>query len=741
MKRIQGTILTALVLALLLSLPVYALAPGEPIDDWSAALSADASLSGTVFWTGKNYRTETVLTLTPGGETRAFAVSASPMSEQQEIGEAAAALEKEGLRVLGGTNGGFFTFATGIPVGLAVSGGVLLADDEGLNAVGFRADGSIVFGRPALSVALKTDAQSWPVRGWNRSAPGEWSIFTPECAETVPAREHSLCLLLRCDALPGLSGEAEAEIERVWESDGAGVEIPEGRLLALLPPADEDTAAQLPEAFAEGTHLTLEKRCAEGWEDVDSAVGILYPLLTDGEIAPELETAAAPRTAVGVREDGTLLLYTLDGRQSGYSVGGGLTLVAERLRELGCVTAGALDGGGSTLLTASLPGEEGLRIFNSPSEGKPRKVANYILLAVPAETDGGARQLSADPIHINAVAGAQLRLTVRAGDGSGLPAPLPEELEFTVSEGLGTVIDGVYHAAGSGSGEIRVSAPGLTDAVIPVRVTDSPEELLLYGERYGLKTESLTLWPGYEVDLTVRAYVNHLLLSGDDRCYVWSVEGAIGSVDETGHFIPGEISAEGTLRAAAGESSAEIPIRIWTGIPFADVPASHPLFDAVKYVYDNGIFKGTSDTAFEPETVMDRAMLVTVLWRLEGSPEPETAAVFEDVAPETWYGKAVAWAAQQGIVKGYSDTLFAPTDALTREQVFAILHRWAGLPEAEETADVPEDTDDWALASLQWAVGAGVFVWQEETPPAAREEMSRALVADALMRFQKVNQE
>ena len=180
-------------------------------------------------------------------------------------------------------------------------------------------------------------------------------------------------------------------------------------------------------------------------------------------------------------------------------------------------------------------------------------------------------------------------------------------------------------------------------------------------------------------------------------------------MDETGHFIPGEISAEGTLRAAAGESSVEIPIRIWTGVPFADVPASHPLFDAVKYVYDNGIFKGTSDTAFEPETVMDRAMLVTVLWRLEGSPEPETAAAFEDVAPETWYGKAVAWAAQQGIVKGYSDTLFAPTDALTREQVFAILHRWAGLPEAEETADVPEDTDDWALASLQWAVGAGVF--------------------------------
>ena len=84
----------------------------------------------------------------------------------------------------------------------------------------------------------------------------------------------------------------------------------------------------LPEDFSAGAALTLELRCAEGWEDVDSAVGILYPLLEDGEIVPKLTASAAPRTAVGVRADGTLILYALDGRRSGHSIGGGLTHAA-----------------------------------------------------------------------------------------------------------------------------------------------------------------------------------------------------------------------------------------------------------------------------------------------------------------------------------------------------------------------------------------------------------------------------
>ena len=744
-KQLTALALAAALLAALAA-PAFADALGESVDEWSVALMEGAELSGESFWTGDDLRTEYRLTLAPGSAAVPAAVSGDPMRAKRTLQAAADALESEGMHVLGGVNGGFYTVATGEPVGLAVSGGQLLHADEGLQAVGFRADGSVIFGRPKLSIMLCSEEAEWPIMGWNQTAAGGFSIFTPLCDEAIALTAHTMCVLLDAPEIPGLSGETELTVREVWESDGSAVTIPEYTLLLTLPPLppeEKDGDARpdtLPDALTDGDGLTLRCACAEGWEDVDSAVGILYPLIEDGEIVPKLISTAAPRTAIGLRADGTLILYALDGRRSGHSIGGGLTDAAARMKELGCVTAGALDGGGSTQIAAFLPGDGGLRVFNRPSDNELRKVANYILLAVRAEPTGQVSRLSMEPLHINAVAGAAIPLTVRAADEFGFGAEVPEDLDFTVSDGLGEVRDGQYYASGNGSGSITVSSPGLQSVSIPVRVAGSPDELFLFGEKYGQKTEKLTLEPGYEVDLTVRAYDRHILLSGNDLCYIWELDEAVGTVDETGHITPGDVSASGVLTVTAGESSTEIPITIWTGIPFRDVPRHHRFFDAVRYVYDNGIFRGTADDMFEPETVMNRGMLVTVLWRMEGSPDAAQPAAFEDVAADAWYADAVAWAAENGIVNGYSETRFAPTDDLTREQILTILHRWAKLPEAppaEDAPSYPEGTDahDWALAALQWAAAASVYVWTEEDGPAPCAAMDRANVADVLMRY------
>ena len=740
-KKLLPLLLAA---ALLLPTAVPALAfegvLGEQVDEWSAALNADTLLSGTIFWTGDDYRSEYCLTLTPGGLTVPVVVSADPLRARQSLEEAAAALEARGLHVLGGTNGGFYTVATGEPVGLTVSDGALLHDDEGLQAVGFCADGGVRCGSAELRMTVRTENEEWTIAGWNRNASGGFSAWTPDCAASIALPAHSMCVLLDAPERPGLSCELTVSIAQIWESDGDAVTVPEETLLLTTMPRDEETAWELPAAFTEGAEMTLVIACAEGWEDVTSAVGIVYPLLENGEELPKLTASAAPRTAIGIREDGTLLLYAIDGRQSGYSIGAGLTHVAQRMRELGCVTAGALDGGGSTQLAAFLPGEGALRMFNHTSERELRKVSNYILFASSAEPSGIAEQLTMEPLHINAVAGAKIPLTVRASDRNGFGAPLPQDLTFAVSDGLGAVVDGQYVAAGTGSGTITVSAPGLQSGTIQVDVTESPEELLLYGEKYGKLTESLTLEPGYEVDLKVRAYDRHILLSGHDLCYTWELDESVGTVDETGHLVPGNYSATGLLTVSAGETVTQIPITVWTGIPFSDVGRFDRYFEAVKYVYEHSIFKGTGETVFEPETVMNRAMLVTVLWRMEGEPTAETPAAFADVVPGEWYADAVAWASEQGIVNGYSPEEFGPLDDLTCEQILTILHRWAGLPELPEDGPrFPEDdpeADDWALAALQWAAAAHVFVWDEESGPEVRSPMTRARVADVLMRYE-----
>ncbi len=148
MKRQMTALALALTLLTALAAPAYADALGERVDEWSAVLAPGAELAGESFWTGDDLRTEYRLTLVPGGAAVPVVVGGEPLRAQRTLQEAAAALEAEGLRVLGGVNGGFYTVATGEPVGLAVSGGTLLHDDEGLKAVGFRAEGGVIFGRP-----------------------------------------------------------------------------------------------------------------------------------------------------------------------------------------------------------------------------------------------------------------------------------------------------------------------------------------------------------------------------------------------------------------------------------------------------------------------------------------------------------------------------------------------------------------------------------------------------------------
>ena len=719
--------------ALLLTLPVQAAVLGEQVDGYSTSLARGVTLSRTSYWTGSDYRSENYLTLSPGSTAVPVAVSGDPLWAQQSLAAAAGRLEQQGLHVLGGSNGGFYTIATGEPVGLVASGGVLRADDQGLSAFGFRGDGSAIYGKPEVRLRLGAGEQTVAIAALNHAAGPGLRLYTADCATSVKAAGVSWSVLCAAEDLPGFSGSVTLTVESVGEVEGS-VKLPAaGRVLLLLPKEIDGVAQSLPEFITEGAELELESSCAPGWEDVDSAVGVLYPLVENGTVLSDLEPYAAPRSAIGLKADGSLVLYTIDGRQSGHSVGAGLSTVAQRMQELGCVSAATLDGGGSTQLAAQLPGESGLTTQNRPSDGSARRVVNYILLTTPAKTAGAAALLALYPLSINAVAGAEIPLTVKAVDQNGLPAQTPQRLSYTVSGGLGRVENGVFYAAGNGSGSITVSAPGLESATIPLRVVASPEKLEFYGEKYGKLTTSLTLEPGQEVDLTVRATDRHVQLSGDDKNYTWTLDPAVGTVDETGHLIPGDTSGSGMLTASIGSSSVSIPITIESGLPFQDVSRSDPYFDAVKYVYEHGIFAGTGATTFSPDAVMERGMLVTVLWRMCDKPEASAPASFADVPADAWFAPAVAWAVEAGLVKGYSESRFGPYDFLNREQILTILHRWAGSPEVGDTGIDLEDASDYALPALRWALAQKLLRPDPETGLQPLGDMTRAAVAEVLM--------
>ncbi len=173
-------------------------------------------------------------------------------------------------------------------------------------------------------------------------------------------------------------------------------------------------------------------------------------------------------------------------------------------------------------------------------------------------------------------------------------------------------------------------------------------------------------------------------------------------------------------------------------LPFTDVTPEDWFYTAVEYLYNEGIMNGTSETEFSPEYELNRATVVTILYRLEGEPEVETAGTFSDVEECEWYTAAVEWAASVGIVKGYEDGTFAPKKAVTREQLAAIIYRYAefkGITIAETTAELGEEAvvSDWAKANVEWAVSEGLLVEGENVN--ATENANRAEVAAMIYTF------
>ena len=110
---------------------------------------------------------------------------------------------------------------------------------------------------------------------------------------------------------------------------------------------------------------------------------------------------------------------------------------------------------------------------------------------------------------------------------------------------------------------------------------------------------------------------------------------------------------------------------------FTDVPAGSWYYGAAAYAYNNGLFAGTTDTTFAPDMTMTRAMLVSVLWRLAGEPAPKGTNTFDDVPNGTWYTDAVTWAAENGVVAGIGNGRFDPDGSVTREQTAVILFNYA----------------------------------------------------------------
>lgn len=174
---------------------------------------------------------------------------------------------------------------------------------------------------------------------------------------------------------------------------------------------------------------------------------------------------------------------------------------------------------------------------------------------------------------------------------------------------------------------------------------------------------------------------------------------------------------------------------------FSDVRETDWFYSDIGYASGKGLMQGTSDTLFAPNNPTTRGMLVTILWRLDGEPV-ESGNAFSDVASDTYYYNAVAWASKCGIVSGYSNTIFSPNDNITREQLASILYRYSEYKKYDisKTSELSEYTDknqisDYAVSAMQWANANGIITGTSDDTLSPQGNALRCQIAAMLKRF------
>ena len=553
-----------------LSLPAAASeALGEDLSAKDTVIHEETQLSTNVFWSTaySDLRTENLITYSPNKTVTPIVTYGGVLTDRSSVADTANALEGEGYRVVAGINGDFYNVSTGLPIGLVITDGVLRSSDAGYYAIGFRADGTAVLGKPGVKVSADLgyavdDGSGSPVElirpviAVNKARTNSgvflytYDFNAKHTTGTTEAGVNVVCTVEQGQLAIGST--VTARVERVEETTVTSIQ-PDQIVLSANANADAYYTNALRNMSA-GSEVTLTVSANAGWDDVEYAVGALYCLAENGAVASGLAAGVNPRTAVGQKADGTLVFYTIDGRRSGYSIGASLTQVGQRLVELGCETVLCLDGGGSTNLAVTTPDSTDASIINRPSESN-RKVTNQIFLVASNRSSGRLDHFYVKAASDYVLAGSSVAVNVTGVDTNYIPM----DADYDLSASAGTLENGTLTTPASG-GDVTVTASGRgSRGSTVVHAICTPDTLTL--KKGTASLTALTVAPGSKTTLTAGAVWNHLTLAADARAFTWSVSGDIGTVDENGVFTAAA-PGSGSLTVSAGGKSLTIPITV-----------------------------------------------------------------------------------------------------------------------------------------------------------------------------------
>lgn len=675
---------------------------------------------------------ENILSYTPNSGLRAFVIGSDRIYQSGlTIAEAAARLRDQGFDVVGGINGSFFN-SDMTAIGLQIRNGVVTSygrEGRYTPAAGFTGSGEVVVGEPGFIISVTNPYGAVLVDRLNmlRSA-DRVHMYTRDFCATTRTIMEGLHIVIRSSERLSPGGTITGTVAQVLRGAAAHTIADDEIVLS----ASTQNAIERIEFLTEGSEVSISVASEDPrWNDVVSAAVGMSILVRGGLPAVAHGGTRAPRTAIGVREDGSVVMYTVDGRQSGHSAGLTLGETAERLIDMGCVTAIEMDGGGSTSIIARMPGEQNAALVNSPSDGRMRRCADFILLAnVMPPSDGGPARLFPQPAYVTLLPNASVTFLMRATDihYRAVGPPSGQIDSYPCDTGVGTSAHLTFTARNPGDTTVSFSSDGAAGTA-QVRVASRLDAIELTAN--GQTVNEISVSPGQTVSLAASAVLDRAPVLSVAQSYIWETEGDIGAVTPDGVFTAargaGTRTGRLTVTAAGTESSVSIPVTVTSpDAPFVQIEGPHATGSELVYTLTAIDIYGNI-----PEDVVIKwngVPLPPLHWDTDRRaqvrvPEPASGlhilsadaadidgrrtrqfSVYQPVRPDRWYAGYVNFLSGRNVIGG-ADGYNAEQPA-TRLEVARMFYRALSLPEGP--ASVPFD-DIAALGGYDAAVARAVY--------------------------------
>lgn len=704
--------------------------------------------------------------------------------------EAAEYMKNNEMVPMIGINASYFSFQTGIPMGHVITDGTVTSkDNRTLPGIGFKSDSTAFIEDMYIETNAEFgEAYQLQIPHINKLISPETqmlTLFTPDFGKETGVTTETLNVILEnVSDKVRVGSEFTCTVGEIFTSDKP-VELKQGQYVLSVNTKGNQWAITLINTMYKGEEIRVKTAAGnEIWNEAVNGLGSEGErLLINGAVADGLEKGASPRTAVGIKADGNIIFYVIDGRQPGYSYGARKDTVAKRLKELGCVNALNLDGGGSTTIAGVYPGCDNTVILNSPSEGVLRNVTNFIFIRNAAKPTGKSEMAYIYPYSGSILSGSTIPLDVKTVDENYYKTEHGNVL-YSTNEYGSISENGELTALGEGNVTVKAETDGLT-AAAAYKTVITPENIRLFNAENNAELTQIDVYSGDTVHLKAESYFDGTKLLSSNDAYRWSVNSAGVSIDESGVLVISDsFVGEAVLTVKAGGTDRSFKI-IGTKKAYDpnDYPYSEIKVQDNKVIVDMYSHKGsisktksyvridgekfdmssaeTVDSnhirasfsqgdGFEDENY--KILAVTALDngysnvnKLSQISRPEENR-FSDMSGH-WAGRTVSYMNKMGVVKGYDEngeSVFKPDGKVTRAEFAVMAVNTLGIDLLSyENADLScfadmESIPAWAWKYVAAAYDLGIIAGRQETNGlyfAPGAEITRAEAAAIISRL------